>query len=538
MMTHRNLFVLFLVLAPALVTGGILCIAGNASDGIRLGLLSLPGSWLMYLGISRPVLYWKVAAIVWWSIFLGDACIRSLSWFVYQSDTDAYFIVQAIANTTRQETIEFFQFHARSLVLSALIFFFGLTGYFWFCFGQPIHKLWSQLFQVRLNRYFCSFLGVLTLASYLIEPSRAQHPVVYWSDYYSKIQNFKSQISTHKQLHHVWLDTAQHNLILDPQQPLSQTHTLMITDSVTSKNFGVCGYPRNTTPELEKYSASFKIFCNAFSPAASTIGALKMKLTEATQVEQPNYSTESLLAYAKVAGFKVYWISNQNDSYISSLFGSFVDEQIYTNHRSGRSSTSFDENLLPVYQEILKRPEAKKLIIVHMIGAHPNYQLRYPEQFNRFSSDTSDVVETQLEQKNIGMLVQQQRNYYDNNILYQDWLLKRFFQSLQKNDHAERRSFVFVSDHGNEVGHEINFAGHSPNTQAGYQVPLVVWYDGIQDTGVNLDKQINTADLDKLMMELMGLHERNETSHSSLLSHNYLFKPSSSWPYWKPVPTS
>lgn len=280
MMTHRNLFVLFLVLAPALVTGGILCIAGNASDGIRLGLLSLPGSWLMYLGISRPVLYWKVAAIVWWSIFLGDACIRSLSWFIYQSDTDAYFIVQAIANTTRQETIEFFQFHARSLVLSALIFFFGLTAYFWFCFGQPIHKLWSQLFQVKLNRYFCSFLGVLTLASYLIEPSRAQHPVVYWSDYYSKIQNFKSQISTHKQLHHVWLDTAQHNLILDPQQLLSQTHTLMITDSVTSKNFGVCGYPRNTTPELEKYSASFKIFCNAFSPAASTIGALKMKLTE------------------------------------------------------------------------------------------------------------------------------------------------------------------------------------------------------------------------------------------------------------------
>lgn len=173
-----------------------------------------------------------------------------------------------------------------------------------------------------------------------------------------------------------------------------------------------------------------------------------------------------------------------------------------------------------------------------MLGAHPNYQLRYPQQFDRFSSESTDAVESQLEQNDIGMLVQQQRNYYDNSILYQDWLIGRFFQTLQKNDHAQRRSFVFVSDHGNEVGHEIDFAGHSPNTQAGYQVPLVVWHNGIKDTGVNLNSPINTADVDQMMMELMGLHERNPHTHDSLLSHNYLFHPSSNWPYWKATASS
>mgnify|MGYP003340877281 CR=1 FL=1 len=112
--------------------------------------------------------------------------------------------------------------------------------------------------------------------------------------YYSKIQNFKQQIETHQQIHDVWLETAKHKLVLDNQQPQSQTHTLLITDSVTSKNFGVCGYPRNTTPELEKYSSSFKIFCQAFSPAASTIGALKMKLTEARHVVMRTLENSSI----------------------------------------------------------------------------------------------------------------------------------------------------------------------------------------------------------------------------------------------------
>ncbi|MFV8193518.1 hypothetical protein [Acinetobacter soli] len=43
-MTRRNVLVLLWVLLPALLTVGILSIAGNPSDGIRLGLLSLPVS--------------------------------------------------------------------------------------------------------------------------------------------------------------------------------------------------------------------------------------------------------------------------------------------------------------------------------------------------------------------------------------------------------------------------------------------------------------------------------------------------------------
>ncbi|WND06261.1 hypothetical protein [Acinetobacter soli] len=60
-MTRRNVLVLLWVLLPALLTACILSIAGNPSDGIRLGLLSLSGAWLIYRAISRTRLGWKVA---------------------------------------------------------------------------------------------------------------------------------------------------------------------------------------------------------------------------------------------------------------------------------------------------------------------------------------------------------------------------------------------------------------------------------------------------------------------------------------------
>ena len=533
-MNHRNIIVLGFLLIPAMFTGSVLAIAGNISDGIRLGLLSLPGTWLLYVALHKPHIVWKFAAILWWGIFWTDALLRSASWFLFKSDTDAHFIIQAIANTTTQESMEFLQFHAWSLSFGALLVVLISLGYFLGIF-KLLPKLFSKsLFKSKATRYSRNFLVILAVASYIIEPSRAQHPLFYWTDYFSKIQAFKNQIKTHKQVQETWQKNADHNLISGQHASARQTHTLVITDSITSQNLSVCGYERHTTPALEKYAASFQIFCNAYSPAASTISSLKMTLTDAEKSTQEQYASESVLAYAKAAGFKVYWISNQNDSYISSLFGSFVDEQVYVNHRSGRSSASLDENLLPIYQDVLKDPFPKKLIIVHFIGAHPNYQLRYPENFSKFTTETNDIVEQKLEQNDIGFWVQQQRNHYDNSIVYQDWLIDRFFKTFQNNDIADFRSFIFVSDHGNEVGHEIDFAGHSPSTKAGYQVPLVIWYDGIKDTGVDVHKAINTADLDDSMMSLMGLREKNKQYLSpNLLNQDYLFKPSADWPYWQ-----
>ena len=531
-MKRKKIIVILFLIMPVILTGGVLALSGNLSDGIRLGLLSLPGIVLLYNAIHRPHPLWKISSILWWCLFWMDSILRSTTWFLYDSDNDAHFIIQAIANTTYLEAQEFLQFYSLTLGIGLSIFVLFAYSYFLCVFNFLPKYTFSELLKSNSRKMIITLFSVLVLAAYLGKPNLALHPMLYWSDYYSKITAFKESIKKHKDVHQEWVQNANANLVVNFKPNDSQTHVLIITDSVTSKNFGVCGYPRNTTPELEKYSSTFRIFCNAYSPAASTIDSLKMKLTEASLEKGNTYASESILAYAQSAGFKTYWISNQNDSYISSLFGSFVDKQTYTNHRSGRSSHSLDENILPFYESALQDTYPKKLIIVHLIGSHPNYQLRYPDTFSKFTTESNDKIEQQLEKNNISFWTQQQRNYYDNSIAYQDWLIDRFFKTFQKNDATTFSSFIFVSDHGNEVGHEKNFAGHSPNTEAGYRVPLIVWYKGIKNTGVSLNKLINTADLDTSLMTLMKIDDKGDPEKQNLFKENYIFNPSSHWPYW------
>ncbi len=531
-MKRQKYIVILFLIVPVILTGGVLAFSGNPSDGIRLALLSLPGILLLYNAMHKTHLMWKISSIFWWLLFWIDSILRSTTWFIYNSDNDAHFIVQAIANTSYQEATEFLQFHSLTLGICLSIFLLFAYSYFLCVFKILPRYTFSELFKSNSQKLIIIMLSVLVLIGYLGKPNRALHPALYWSDYYSKITSFEESIKKHKDVHQEWLHNAKTNLVVNFKPNESQTHVLIITDSVTSKNLGVCGYPRNTTPELQKYSSTFRIFCNAYSPAASTIDSLKMMLTEGSLKKENLYASESILAYAQTAGFKTYWISNQNDSYISSLFGSFVDNQTYTNHRSGRSSNSLDENILPFYERALQDTHPKKLIIVHLLGSHPNYQLRYPDTFSKFTTESNDMIEQQLEKKNISFWTQQQRNYYDNSIAYQDWLIDRFFRTFQKNDTTTFSSFIFVSDHGNEVGHEKNYAGHSPNTKAGYQVPLIVWYKGIKNTGVNLNKLINTADLDTSLMALMRIDEKGNFEKPNLFKDNYIFRPSSNWPYW------
>ena len=115
----KNLNILLLILLPALITGGLLIAVGNLSDGLRLGFLSLPGVLFIYLAISRQKIYWYILSIIWWFLAWLDALLRSSTWFLFNSDNEAYFIIEALANTNRRESLEFFQLHLGTMLTVA-----------------------------------------------------------------------------------------------------------------------------------------------------------------------------------------------------------------------------------------------------------------------------------------------------------------------------------------------------------------------------------------------------------------------------------
>ena len=118
-------------------------------------------------------------------------------------------------------------------------------------------------------------------------------------------------------------------------------------------------------------------------------------------------------------------------------------------------------------------------------------------------------------------------------MLYEDHLLAKMLDTLRADHLHDFRSFTVVSDHGNEVGHELDYAGHSPTTKAGYQVPVIMWSDKLNLTGVNKDTNLNTAELDQNLMHIMGLKDKSSSNHSYWLDQDYRFTPEANWPYWE-----
>jgi len=66
---------------------------------------------------------------------------------------------------------------------------------------------------------------------------------------------------------------------------------------------------------------------------------------------------------------------------------------------------------------------------------------------------------------------------------------------------------LYVSDHGQEVGHYRNFAGHSSTDPSGYQVPFLFWTNQAQQVPASNDSSLEQREYraDYLDHTLLGV---------------------------------
>ncbi len=124
------------------------------------------------------------------------------------------------------------------------------------------------------------------------------------------------------------------------------------------ENMSLYGYDRDTTPRLKEADKDSELHVSkeAFSTQSSTVAAFN------DMFEFPDSSSISkakLFAFFKAAGYKIYWISNQDDVAIKAEFQDFSNTAVNLNRVAGRSSTSMDEKVLPELEKALQTPSDK-----------------------------------------------------------------------------------------------------------------------------------------------------------------------------------
>ncbi|MBP5125267.1 phosphoethanolamine transferase CptA [Pseudomonas protegens] len=253
------------------------------------------------------------------------------------------------------------------------------------------------------------------------------------------------------------------------------TLVLVIGESTNRQRMSLYGYPRQTTPELDKLKDQLAIFNNVITPRPYTIEALQQVLTFADEENPDLYlKSPSLVSVMKQAGYKTYWITNQQTmtkrNTMLTTFSEQADEQVYLNNNRNQNARQYDGDVLEPFSKALADSAPRKFIVVHLLGTHMSYQYRYPPSFDKFNDRQGVPVGVRDDQLPT-------YNSYDNAVLYNDFVVSNLIKNYAKTD--PNGFLLYLSDHGEDVfdsaGHDTLGRNEARPTAPMYTIPFMAW---------------------------------------------------------------
>jgi len=448
-----------------------------------------------------------------WLLFFTDAAVRGFLRAYFGMRPGPGMVLQAVLNTNPGETTEFFIQQWRNVTVSVLSLLLSMAVALWLehrlKHGRPASQAPS-----RASRIGVSVMLVLLVAIHFNNTMARENPLLFWPlRYQAHMQELREMTALRKQLAERRAQPA--DWAVRYHGEAQRTVVWVIGESTNRNNMSLYGYARQTTPRLDAMRRDLTVLSDVVSSASSTVGSLMNMLTPASLQQPHDWQTKpDVLQLARAAGYKTFWLSNQaaNDGWVG-LVAEQADVLRYINSGEGRGENNLDGALLPHVDAALADTAPKKLVIVHLLGAHPSYDMRYPDDFARFD-DLEDSVATELKAAGRSFWVRDQRDEYDNAIRYGDFVLSEIIRRTAAASAGKPAALLFSSDHGQEVGHFRDHAGQSPAENSGYEIPMLLWESpggAIVDAGQRNMLQARPYQTDYLDHTVLGLMKVTST---------------------------
>ena len=464
------------VVALILLVALLYVATGDVKRGLQLSVFIFPfiGIRLAALGsrFEKPAILIASLGIV---LACADAGVRLFLRHVYTAEPMSTFVLEAVANTSARETLEFAKTLWREILLwGGLSVSVCALGIFLLLRCRAEEPLARRSLRICW-RILLLLLTAAAILSFAKSSWRSHYPIWFWPHWQETISTLQSEWQNARAARSRELSLARELITRTGNGP--QTLVLVVGESTTRNNWSLYGYTRKTTPKLEVFARAdrrLQVFPSAWSVDAATVGAFHSMFTfpldekgialrEAGELRD-GMDSGNLFAFFHAAGWRIHWISNQDDIAINARYAGWADKPVFLNRMSGRTSVSLDESVLAPFAEALQDPAPRKLIVLHLIGAHPHYALRYPATF---APDWgNDRVAEQLQKFGRYPWVMIARDQYDAAMRYQDEVLYQLLTLTRENALLSGipTDWLFLSDHGQETGDYINRAGHSPRT--------------------------------------------------------------------------
>ena len=253
-----------------------------------------------------------------------------------------------------------------------------------------------------------------------------------------------------------------------------ETYIVIIGESLNKNHMGLYGYFRKTTPNLTEmyHSQDILKFNSVYSNHTVTTYTLSFALTQANQYNGLKYyNSISIVELLNKAKFETYWLTGQpTHGAFQNLVSVIAQEADHFIPLDMNDITKgFDGVLIQKVKNILHTQSKKnRVIFVHLMGSHYTYTHRYPEK--EFSKYTGN-----LQKSDFGIPVDKNKkiNYYDNSVLYNDYVVSSILKELEQ--YQGIHGMIYISDHSEDV---VNNYAHNPTkfTYEMTEIPMIAWF--------------------------------------------------------------
>ncbi|QMR45993.1 phosphoethanolamine transferase CptA [Citrobacter freundii] len=454
----------------------------SGSTGLRDSLL-FSSLWLIpvFLFPNRIRIIAAVIGVVLWA-----ASLAALSYYVIYGQEFSQSVLYVMFETNANEASEYLsQYFSLKIVFIAL------------AYTAVAILLWTRLRPVHIPspwRYLVSFallygliLHPMTVNTFIKHKPFEQtlnglaarmEPAAPWQ-FISGYYQYRQQLTSLNSLlnENNALPPLAH--FKDNSGDAPRTLVLVIGESTQRGRMSLYGYPRKTTPELDalhKSDPNLTVFNNVVTSRPYTIEILQQALTFANEKNPDLYLTQpSLMNMMKQAGYKTFWITNQQTmtarNTMLAVFSKQTDKQFYMNQQRTQSAREYDSNVLAPFKEVLADPAPKKFIIVHLLGTHIKYKFRYPDGQGKFDNNI-DHVPAGLSNDEL-----EAYNDYDSANVYNDHIIASLINDYKATD--PNGFLLYFSDHGEEVydtpPHKTQGRNEDNPTRHMYTVPFLLW---------------------------------------------------------------
>ena len=380
-------------------------------------------------------------------------------------------VVASLLETNMKEAGEFVTMYmgAQEWILVALL----ASGGAWLFLNKPWRKLH---FDQTGKRVLTSCLLVVTITYTVILFSL--HIEVLWDTMFP-MQRLVLSSSTAIDNIRAYRELSSH---LDADVELTRNDSkiknvvFILGESTNRNHMHLYGYYLPNTPNLDDMAArgEISVFRDVVSPHSTTIAVLSKLFTFCNhESDKPWYEYSNLIDIMNSAGYKTYWLSNQESSGIwgnvAQIYAAHSNVSHFTRIRDSREDDGLEDGaLFPLVDEaIAQRAEDKNFYVVHLMGGHALYYNRFPYIFTKF---TKDDIQLDVNEAQKTVIAQ-----YDDALYYNDYIVSGIIDKFRCT--GEDSIVVYVPDHGEAVYDEGGFTGHIEENPSRHmiEIPVIIW---------------------------------------------------------------